>query len=70
MAIKKEDAEISAGREQLRKKKGEGLIRPRRDLLDKSGRRDHEAGVDPQDEQLNPMPEEQQIRPGQSVSGD
>ncbi len=57
MAIKKESAQLSAGRDKLRNKKNEGLIRARHDLKDKKRQKDYEAGIDPQDEQFNTMPE-------------
>src|SRR5690606_11990910 len=57
MAIKKESAQVSAHSNQLQDKKEEGLIRPRRDLKNKGNQKDYEAGIDPQDEQLNTIPE-------------
>lgn len=57
MAIKKENASLTAGSEKLRDKKDDSLIRVRRDLKEKGQQKNYEAGIDPQDEQLNPVPE-------------
>jgi len=57
MAIKKENASLTAGSEKLRDKKGDGLIRVRHDLKDKEREKNYEAGIDPQDKQLNTRPD-------------
>ena len=57
MAIKKENASLTANSEKLRDKKGDGLISVRDNLKEKGQQKNYEAGVDPQDEQLNPVPE-------------
>lgn len=57
MAIKKENASLTASSEKLRDKKGDGLIRVRRDLKEKEHQKNYEAGIDPQDNQLNTLPE-------------
>lgn len=57
MAIKKENASLSASSEKLRNKKGDGLIRVRHDLKEKEGQKNYEAGIDPQDQQFNTLPE-------------
>jgi len=57
MAIKKENASLSASSEKLRNKKGEGLIRVRHDLKEKEVQKNYEAGIDPQDQQFNTHPE-------------
>lgn len=69
MAIKKESAQVSADSGKLRKKKGEDLIRARHDLKDKKSQKNYEAGIDPQDEQLNPVPEGQGEHRGDSKPG-
>jgi len=57
MAIKKESAQVSVDSKKLRDKKAEDLIRARHDLKEKKNQKDYEAGIDPQDEQLNTVPE-------------
>ncbi|MGV3761799.1 hypothetical protein [Parapedobacter sp.] len=57
MAIKKENASLTAGKEKLRRKKNDSLIRVRDDLKDKEPQKNYEAGIDAQDEQLNTVPE-------------
>lgn len=57
MAIKKESEALSADGKILRDKKDESLIRARHDLKDKKPQKNYEAGIDPQDEQLNTRPE-------------
>jgi hypothetical protein len=69
MAIKKESAEVSADSDKLPNKKGEDLIRARHHLKDKEKQKDYEAGVDPQDEQINPMPEGEGTEKGRSKPG-
>lgn len=69
MAIKKESAQVSANSEQLHDKEGDGLIHPRRDLKDKKKQKDYEAGIDPQDEQLNTVPEGTGSQRGDSKPG-
>ncbi|MFC3199011.1 hypothetical protein ACFOET_15410 [Parapedobacter deserti] len=69
MAIKKESAQVSAESDKLRDKKGEDLIRPRNDLKDKETQKNYEAGVDPQDEQINPVPEGDGTDRGDSKPG-
>ncbi|RQP11237.1 MAG: hypothetical protein EAS52_21835 [Parapedobacter sp.] len=69
MAIKKESAQVSANSDRLNDKKGEGLIRVRRDLKDKKEQKDYEAGIDPQDEQLNTVPEGTGSERGNSKPG-
>lgn len=59
MAIKKENASLTAGSEKLRDKKDDSLIRVRHDLKEKRQQKNYEAGIDPQDEQLNTVPEGQ-----------
>ena len=69
MAIKKESAQVSANSNHLHDKKDEGLIRARRDLKNKKKQKDYEAGVDPQDEQLNDVPEGTGSQQGDSKPG-
>ncbi|MFC7522468.1 hypothetical protein ACFQRK_00820 [Parapedobacter sp. GCM10030251] len=69
MAIKKESAQVSANSDQLSDKKGDGLIHPRRDLKNKKQQKNYEAGVDPQDEQLNTVPEGTGSEQGDSKPG-
>jgi len=69
MAIKKESAQVSANSNQLHDKKGDGLIHARRDLKDKKKQKNYEAGVDPQDEQLNTVPEGTGDQRGDSKPG-
>lgn len=69
MAIKKESAQVSANSNHLHDKKGEGLIRVRRDLKNKKKQKDYEAGVDPQEEQLNTVPEGTGRQRGDSKPG-
>lgn len=69
MAIKKESAQVSASSDQLSDKKGDGLIHPRHDLKDKKKQKNYEAGVDPQDEQLNTVPEGTGSEQGDSKPG-
>lgn len=57
MAIKKENASLTASSEKLRDKKGDSLIRVRRDLKEKEEQKNYEAGIDPQDRQFNTRPE-------------
>jgi hypothetical protein len=57
MAIKKENEQLSAGGEKLDDKKEKSLIRVRHNLKEKKQQKNYEAGVDPQDEQLNTIPE-------------
>ncbi|MBK1441594.1 hypothetical protein JHJ32_16465 [Parapedobacter sp. ISTM3] len=57
MAIKKESAQVSADSSRLRDKKGDDLIRARKDLKDKKQEKNYEAGIDPQVEQINTVPE-------------
>ncbi len=57
MAIKKENASLTAGSEKLRDKKDDSLIRVRHNLKEKGQQKSYEAGIDPQDEQLNTVPE-------------
>lgn len=57
MAIKKENEALSADGKKLRDKKDKDLIRARRDLKEKTPQKNYEAGIDPQDEQLNTVPE-------------
>jgi len=57
MAIKKENASLTANSEKLRDKKDDGLIRARRDLKEKEHQKNYEAGIDPQDSQFNTVPE-------------
>ncbi|SEL27995.1 hypothetical protein [Parapedobacter koreensis] len=57
MAIKKESAQVSADSKRLRDKKGDDLIRARHDLKEKKQQKNYEAGIDPQDEQFNTMPD-------------
>ena len=59
MAIKKENASLTAGSEKLDDKKDDSLIRVRRDLKEKKQQKNYEAGIDSQDEQLNTLPEGQ-----------
>lgn len=69
MALKKEDAELAADGEKLKDKKGEDLIRPPRELKEKKQQKNYEAGVDPQDEQLNAVPEGSGTQQGRSKPG-
>jgi len=69
MAIKKESKEVSANSDQLKDKDGEGLIRPRRNLKEKKVEKNYEAGVDPQEEQINPIPEGTGDQRGNSKPG-
>ena len=57
MAIRKENAP------------SDGLIRPRRNSKEENRRKDYEAGIDPQDEQLNPVPEGEGRHRGQAKPG-
>ncbi len=57
MAIKKESAQVSADSDKLKDKKTKDLIRARKDLKSKIPQKDYEAGIDPQDDQLNTIPE-------------
>ncbi len=57
MAIKKESAQVSANGEELRNKKANDLIGVKQDAKEKGPQKDYEAGIDPQDEQLNTVPE-------------
>lgn len=59
MAIKKENAPLTATGGKLRDKKSDGLIRVRRDLKEKGPQKNYEAGINPQDEQFNTQPESQ-----------
>lgn len=70
MAIKKENAALTAGSEKLRDKKGDSLIRVRKDLKDKGQQKNYEAGIDPQDEQLNTVPEADGVSRGAAKPGD
>ncbi len=69
MAIKKESAQVSANSDRLPPKKGDDLIRARHDLKNKKQQKDYEAGIDPQDEQLNPVPEGEGEHRGDSKPG-
>ncbi|GGH02287.1 hypothetical protein GCM10007415_43090 [Parapedobacter pyrenivorans] len=69
MAIKKDDAELSADRGKLKDKKGEDLIRPPRELKERKEQKNYEAGIDPQDEQLNAIPEGSGTQRGDSKPG-
>jgi len=69
MAIKKESAQVSANRNHLPDKKDDGLIHARHDLKDKKKQKNYEAGVDPQDEQLNAVPEGTGDQQGDSKPG-
>lgn len=57
MAIMKESAQVSVNSEKLKDKKADGLIRARKDLKNKEKEKNYEAGIDPQDDQLNIIPE-------------
>lgn len=59
MAIKKENASLTADSEKLGDKKDDSLIPVRRDLKEKRQQKNYEAGIDPQDKQLNTVPEGQ-----------
>ena len=59
MAIKKENASLTANSDKLRNKTCDGLIRVRGDLKAKEQQKTYEGGVDPQDDQLNTFPEGQ-----------
>ncbi|MEC3878670.1 hypothetical protein [Parapedobacter sp. 10938] len=69
MAIKKENASLTANSEKLRNKKDDSLIRVRDDLKEKKQQKNYEAGIDPQDEQLHTVPKERAskgaIKPGE-----
>lgn len=69
MAIKKENKQLSAGGEKLKDKKGDGLIHVRHDLKEKNQEKDYEAGIDPQDDQLNTIPEGHGSQRGNSKPG-
>lgn len=69
MAIKKENEQLSAGGEKLSKKKEKNLIRVRRDLKEKEQQKNYEAGIDPQDEQLNTIPEGSGSQRGEAKPG-
>lgn len=69
MAIKKENAKVSAGGEKLKDKKGEDLIRARRDLKEKKEQKNYEAGIDPQVDQLNTVPEGEGHERGRAKPG-
>lgn len=69
MAIKKENASLTASHQKLKDKKAEDLIRVRHDLKDKSNQKDYEGGIDPQDEQLNIVPEGTGKDRGKSKAG-
>lgn len=69
MAIKKENASLTANSDKLRNKEDDSLIRARRDLKEKAHQKNYEAGIDPQDDQLNTLPEGQgeargRVKPG------
>lgn len=69
MAIKKESAEVTPQSGKLKDKKNKGLIRGMRDPKEKQPEKNYEGGIDPQDEQLNTMPEDSgenqgDIKPG------
>jgi len=68
MAIKKESEALSADGKKLRDKEDKDLIRARRDLKDKP-EKNYEAGIDPQDEQLNTIPEGSGPERGDSKPG-
>lgn len=70
MAIKKENASLTAGSEKLPDKKDDSLIRVRDDLKEKKQQKSYEAGVDPQDEQLNTVPEGQGESQGATKPGE
>jgi len=69
MAIKKESEALSADGKKLRDKKEKNLIRARHDLKEKKPQKDYEAGIDPQDEQLNTVPEGTGPERGDSKAG-
>jgi len=69
MAIGKENKQLSAGGEKLKDKKEKSLIRVRRDLKEKGQQKDYEAGIDPQDEQFNTVPEGSGTERGDSKPG-
>ena len=69
MAIKKDDAKLAADSEKLVDKKGEDLIRPPRELKERKQQKNYEAGIDPQDEQLNTVPEGIGAQQGDSKPG-
>ena len=69
MAIKKENASLTASSEKLRDKKDNSLIRVRRDLKEKGQQKSYEAGIDPQDEQFNTVPERQDESRGTTKPG-
>lgn len=69
MAVKKESAQVSVDSEKLEDKKVAGLIRVRKDLKNKWQQKDYEAGIDPQDDQLNTVPEGDGKMQGDSKPG-
>ncbi len=69
MAIKKESAQVSVDSKKLKDKKAEDLIRVRKDLKNKEQQKDYEAGIDPQDEQINAIPEGEGAQRGDSKPG-
>jgi len=69
MAIKKESEALSAGGKALPNKKASDLIRARHDLKDKKAQKNYEGGIDPQDEQLNTLPEGTGSQQGSSKPG-
>lgn len=69
MAIRKESAQVSAENTKLRNKKADDLIGVRQDAKEKGPQKNYEAGIDPQDEQLNTVPEGTGISRGDAKPG-
>lgn len=53
MAIKKESKDMTADGKKNRKRTNDELVQTRTHLKKKTDLKDYEAGIDPQDEQLN-----------------
>lgn len=70
MAIKKESAEVTAGADKLKDKTDAHVLPARKEPKEKKQDKNYEGGIDPQDEQLNTMPEDSGENKGDSKPAD